>query len=59
MPGRAGGKSTAGTAKKGKGKDKSEYATDEDAAFKKKQKADAKALKDAQDALKGGKKKKK
>ena len=57
MPGRAGGKSTAAIAKKKKGKAK-QY-TDEDRAFKEKQKAEAKALKEAQAKLKGGKKGKK
>ena len=56
MPGRAGGKSTAAIAKKKKGKTKN-Y-TDEDKAFLAKKKADAKALKDAQAKMKGGKKKK-
>ena len=56
MPGRAGGKSTAGTATKKKAK-KKEY-SEEDVAFKAKQKADAKALKDAKAKMTGGKKKK-
>ena len=57
MPGRAGGKSTAGTATKKKGKAKN-Y-SEEDIAFKQKQKADQKALKEAQAKLAGGGKKKK
>jgi hypothetical protein len=79
--GKAGGKSTAGTAKKKKGVDKGAYATEvrgisdrthvdmlvtdiviclgsqEDAAFKTKQKADQKALKEAKAKLQGKKKK--
>ena len=52
MPGKAGGKSTALTGKKAKGKTK--VVTDDDVAFKAKQKAEAKARKEAADKLKGG-----
>ena len=56
MPNKAGGKSTAGTAKKPKSKSKGPV-FDEDIAFRQKQAADKKALKAAAAAMTKGKKK--